>query len=177
MLFHRSKSPENITHLLTSHCNSEKLQLPTASSASSMRRSQSAVEATADYLGTRVARLSYLNPDEANRNIFIYRVPKRWTIKVIQTSREAEMRPRCVCMLFCVSLVWRDTYGLKGGDCKARQKMCRMPRSARYIGIWMVKFWQCVCGEGVGEVSYYTGCWLCCFGDLGSAALGGENTD
>lgn len=54
----------------------EKLQLPTASSASSMRRSQSAVEATADYLGTRVAGLSYLNQDEANWNIFIYRAPK-----------------------------------------------------------------------------------------------------
>lgn len=65
------------THLWTSHCNSEKLQLPTSSSVSSMRRSQSAVEATADYLGTRVARLSYLNPSEANRNIFIYRDPKR----------------------------------------------------------------------------------------------------
>lgn len=41
-----------------------------------MRRSQSAVEATADYLGTRLAGLAYLNPDEANRNIFIYRVRK-----------------------------------------------------------------------------------------------------
>lgn len=95
-----------------------------------MRRSQSAVEATADYLGTRVARLSYLNPDEAKRNIFIYRVPKRWTIKVIKIDHRAVKLPRCVCAcIFFVFVVCveGDTYGLKG-DFEARQlhEMYRM---------------------------------------------------
>ncbi|MEQ2180396.1 hypothetical protein GOODEAATRI_000865 [Goodea atripinnis] len=41
-----------------------------------MRRSQSAVEATADYLGTSVAGLSYPNPGEANRNISVHGLKK-----------------------------------------------------------------------------------------------------
>lgn len=103
-------------------------------------RSQSAVEATADYLGTRVVRLSYLNLDEANRNIFIYRGPKRWTIKVINTWESTTLRVHAV-----LSFVFRGTYGLKG-HFKVRQllEMYRMTRSARKTGIWSVKFWQCV---------------------------------
>ncbi|XP_077350616.1 cytoplasmic polyadenylation element-binding protein 3 isoform X2 [Festucalex cinctus] len=53
-----------------------------------MRRSQSAVEATADYLGTRVARLSFLNLGEENRNIFILRVPKRVNNQAFQNMQD-----------------------------------------------------------------------------------------
>lgn len=69
--FRRRADREGLhTHLRLSICNRERLQLPPSTAVSSMRRSQSAVEATADYLGIRVVRLTYLNPDEANRSLF-----------------------------------------------------------------------------------------------------------
>lgn len=74
---HEADKKELHTYLRFGICNSKRLQLPTSSAASSMRRSQSAVEATADYLGARVVRLSHLNPDEANRFIFIYKDSQR----------------------------------------------------------------------------------------------------
>ncbi|KAL0964273.1 hypothetical protein UPYG_G00321610 [Umbra pygmaea] len=48
-----------------------------------MRRSQSAVEATADS-----SALSYLNPDEANRNRIIYRVTKKLNDKAQETMQD-----------------------------------------------------------------------------------------
>lgn len=74
--------------ILEEYTKTMKLHFPEAS-ASSMRFSQSAVEATTDYLRARVAHLSYLNPDEANRNSHIYS-PKRWTIKVNLMSCETK---------------------------------------------------------------------------------------
>lgn len=145
-----------------------------------MRRSQSAVEATADYLGTRVARLSHLNPGEGNRNFFIYRVPKRWTIKVIHTlDREATTLCMCLCVCECcfVRLCGGGHIWIKGGF---QGKTASWNVSDGSISA-IDSQWkgQVLAGcSGTGPVRWATvGCWLCCFDDLGSAALGGENTD
>lgn len=117
--FHRkADQKELLTRLGLGICNRERLQLPTPSAASSMRRSQSAVEATADYLGTRVVPVTYLNPDGENRYIFIFIYLQRLTeVNAKGNSVSGWQKRACRAVPCCaVSLfVPRDTYGLKGG--------------------------------------------------------------
>ncbi|XP_037126784.1 cytoplasmic polyadenylation element-binding protein 3 isoform X1 [Syngnathus acus] len=53
-----------------------------------MRRSQSAVEATADYLGTRVARLSFLNLDEEKQKYIHSPSPQRVNNQALQNMQD-----------------------------------------------------------------------------------------
>lgn len=98
-----------------------KLQLPAGYSPASMRRSQSAVQATADYLGTRVARLSYLNPDEANKKYLYLQSPQKVNDKGKFKLHVRQRANQAVCMLFCRFCGGRGSMWIIQRDFKTRQ--------------------------------------------------------
>lgn len=87
-----------------------------------MRRSQSAVQATADYLGTRVARLSYLNPDEANKKYLYLQSPQKVNDKgkFKLHVRQRENQAVCACC-FVVFVEGGGSMWIIQRDFKTRQ--------------------------------------------------------
>lgn len=157
-----------------------KLQLPAGYSPASMRRSQSAVQATADYLGTRVARLSYLNPDEANKKYLYLQSPQKVNDKgkFKLHVRQRENQAVCACC-FVVFVEGGGACGLYRGISRQDSLMkCISGASISAINRQLKgQVLPCVCGKEPVRWATVQPTDCASLMTLESGDPGGENTD